>query len=359
MSEVGDNSGNVAFDQKVLHAFAQDVLVRTGLSADDADFVAGTLVRSSLRGIDTHGVQLLPNLASRILDRTIDPTKRGAVVSDALTTAVVDGQNGVGQLVTRLACDVAVVKAQSSGLGLVTVRNGNHFGAGATWAERIVDAGLIGVAGCNTYPVMAPWGGREARLGTNPLAVAVPCGNRGPWLLDMATSTVAMSRLLVAHRKGEKTIPAGWALDANGESTTDVRSALKGGTLLPMGGAKGAGIAMLIDILAGVLSGGMFGNDVQPFNLASAETHTSAFILAIDVSAFMPIEQFRSRMDAFIEMMCSAAPASGFDRVVAPGQMEAATAARRQSEGIPISPSLLEALQATASKVDAKPLAKH
>jgi LDH2 family malate/lactate/ureidoglycolate dehydrogenase len=244
-------------------------------------------------------------------------------------------------------------------VGLVVIRNGNHFGAGATWVEEIVLADLIGIAACNTFPVMAPWGGRDARLGTNPLAVGVPCGSLGPWLLDMATSTVAMSKLLIAHRKGEKSIPAGWALDANGAPTTEVRAALKGGTLLPMGGVKGAGIAMLIDILSGVLSGGAFGTDVGAFNVGGTATRTSAFIAAIDVGAFMPMYEFKERMDAFISMMSCAAPAAGFERIAAPGQPEAAAAAHRQKEGIPIGASLFDALQGIASKANAKLLVRH
>jgi LDH2 family malate/lactate/ureidoglycolate dehydrogenase len=165
-----------------------------------------------------------------------------------------------------------------------------------------------------------------------------------------------MNKLLVAHRKGEQQIPSGWALDANGAPTTDVRAAIKGGTLLPVGGSKGAGLAMLIDILSGVLSGGMFGTGVAAFNVAGVPTNTSAFVGAIDVAAFMPVDEFKARMDSFIEMMCSASPAAGFQRVMAPGQPEAATEALRRREGIPISASLLSALQAIAAKVNAKPL---
>jgi LDH2 family malate/lactate/ureidoglycolate dehydrogenase len=185
-----------------------------------ARLVADSLVAANLRGVDSHGAQLTVFYVERLLAGDMDPLAEGRVVSENGCTMVYDGQNGIGQRVSEICCGHAVRMARQNGLGLVSARESNHFGAAAYWAQKIASEGQVGIVLCNASTIVPPWQGSKARIGTNPICMAVP----GPWLLDMATTTVAMNRIYKAHMDGYQSIPQGWALDSNGVTPQTPRS---------------------------------------------------------------------------------------------------------------------------------------
>ena len=245
------------FDGARLAAFCTAVLERVDVPREHAETVARSLLAANLRGVDTHGMTRLPIYVERLRAGLINGRVSGTVVAEGPTTAVFDGENGLGQVVGTKGMQLAIAKAESAGVGFVTVRNSNHYGTAAYYAMMALAHDMIGVSITNSPPLMAPWGGRKGFLGTNPLSIAVPAGEERPFVFDMATSVVARGAVILAAKRGDA-IPPTWAMNKDGEPTTDAKAALEG-AVLPLGGHKGFGLAMAIDILAGVLAGGPFG----------------------------------------------------------------------------------------------------
>ncbi|NWG13549.1 MAG: Ldh family oxidoreductase, partial [Acidobacteria bacterium] len=244
-----------------LRQFTRSILQAAGLSPARADLVAESLVAANLRGVDSHGVHLLPHYITQIRGGNIDVAADGKVVSESGACLLYDGERGLGQWVSAICCGHAARLSREHGMGMVVARNSNHFGAAAFWAQRISSTGLIGIVMCNASPSVPPWQGCEGRLGTNPICVSVPSSGKGGWLLDMATTTVAMNRILKAAASGQAAIPTGWAADSEGVPTTDPQEALRG-LLMPLGGYKGSGLGFMIEVLCGVLSGGAMSTEV-------------------------------------------------------------------------------------------------
>src|SRR5579871_460655 len=237
--------------------FVEQILLAAEVPPHKAAIAATSLVASNLRGMDSHGIQLLPFYVDQLLAGEMDPHTDGRVISESGSCLHFDGQNGLGQWIADTCCRHAVRIAAERGLAMVVARESNHFGAAAWWAQKIRAAGMIGIVMCNASPIVPPWQGREGRFGTNPICVALP----GPWLLDMATTTVAAGRIFKAFINGEPEIPAGWAFDGNGNPTTNTKAAYQG-MPMPLGGYKGSGLGMMVEILCSVLSGGVFSPEV-------------------------------------------------------------------------------------------------
>ena len=235
-----------------LTRFAAEILVAAGAPAEKAGITAEALIASNLRGVDSHGLQLLPFYIEQILRGEMDPKADGQVVSESGSCLVFDAQNAIGQWVAETCCGHAVRLAAACGAGVVVARQSNHFGAAAWWAQKMRAAGQIGLVFCNASPIVPPWQGREGRIGTNPICMSVP----GPWLLDMATTTVAAGKIFKAFINEKPEIPAGWAFDSQGVPTTDTKAAYNQGMLMPLGGYKGSGLGLMVEILCSVLSGG-------------------------------------------------------------------------------------------------------
>ena len=259
----------------------------------------------------------------------------GHIVSESGACILYHGEHGIGQQISDICCGHAVRLARQHGIGMVIARDSNHFGAAAFWAQRISAAGMIGIIMCNASPAVPPWQGREGRIGTNPLCVSVPSAGSGGWLLDMATTTVAMNRIVKAAANHEPDIPAGWATDAEGVQTTDTRTALKG-LLMPLGGYKGSGLGMMAEILCAVLGGGAMSTDVGGLHILERPMNTSQTFLAIDVARFLPIAVFQARMEHLVENVKSARPAQGYDEILVAGDPEWRMERRRLSDGIPV-----------------------
>jgi LDH2 family malate/lactate/ureidoglycolate dehydrogenase len=323
---------------------------RTLLEA--ADLVADSLVAANLRGVDSHGVLSLPFYIRQIQAGNASATAQGRVVSESGACLLYDGERALGQVTAGECCRHALRLALGHGIAMVTARNSGHFGAAAFWAQRISREGSIGIALTNASPLVAPWQGREGRFGTNPICVSVP-GER-VWLLDMATTTVAMGKVLKAHLSGDAAIPPGWSLNSEGVPTTDTREAMRG-FLMPLGGYKGSGLAMMVEILTAVLGGGAMSTEVGGMRLFDRPMGTSHAFFAIDVARFLPADEFTGRMSALRERAKSARPAAGYDEVLVAGEPEWRIEDERLASGIPISQGIWNTLRDTAARLGVAP----
>lgn len=330
----------------VLREWLERMLAAAGVPQATACLTADSLVAANLRGVDSHGAQLAVFYIARILSGDMDPRAEGHVVSENGCTLIYDGENGMGQRVSEICCCHAVRIAREYGVAAVSARESNHFGAAAYWAQKMADAGQIGLVFCNASTIVPPWQGSEPRLGTNPICMAAP----GPWLLDMATTTVAMNRIYKARMDGQATIPVGWALDAAGVPTTDTAAAVKG-MPMPLGGYKGSGLGMMVEILCSVLSGGAHREDVAGIHVKGRKSRASQFFMALDVARFMPVEEFRARLEHLVAYVKTSAPAPGYDEVLVAGDPEWRMEAERKRSGIPMGRGTWEELARTAALV--------
>jgi LDH2 family malate/lactate/ureidoglycolate dehydrogenase len=264
---------------------------------------------------------------------------------------VYDGENGLGAVVAEQCCRHALRLASKHGLAMVVARHSNHFGMAAFWTRRISAAGHIGIAVCNATPMVPPWQGREPRFGTNPICMSLPGPPEKTWLLDMATTTVAMGKIYNAHFSGEKTIPAGWGLDREGRPTTDPETVMNGGMVAPLGGYKGYGLAMMVEVLCAVLGGGAMSTEVGGIRVRGRPMDVSQTFLAIEVERFLPLSVFQARMERLAGMVKSAPPAAGYDEVLLAGEPEIRIEEQRRRDGIPIPEGTWEALRAVAARL--------
>jgi LDH2 family malate/lactate/ureidoglycolate dehydrogenase len=328
-----------------LRAWSERVLRAAGAPSAHAHLVAESLVAANLRGVDSHGVHLLVSYLDQMHAGDVDASATGEVAVESGGCMVYDGKNGLGQVVSSVCVDHAIRLAAEHGLGMVTSRESNHFGAAAWWAMKIAETGKIGLVFCNASPIVPPWQGREGRFGTNPICMAVPAGRRDPWLLDMATTTVAANKVFKAFANHEPAIPAGWAMDHDGIPTTDTEAAYKG-LLMPLGGYKGSGLAMMVEILCGVISGGAVSTQLGGLRVRGRRVRNSQTFIAIDVLRMQP--DFRDRIDWLIEEVKSSAPAAGYDEVLVANEPELRMERERLVSGIPIAEGTYEALLAAA-----------
>jgi LDH2 family malate/lactate/ureidoglycolate dehydrogenase len=338
----------MTLSSEVLIRFAYQLLTAVKVPQGKADLVAKSLVAANLRGVDSHGLQLLPFYIELILMGNIDIHTDGRMVSESGALLVYDGQNGIGQWISEICCEHAIRLGRAHGVSMVVSRESNHFGAAAFWAQRLSAAGLIGIVMCNASPLVAPWQGKDPRFGTNPICMSVP----GPdnWLLDMATTTVALGKILNAQFHGRSTIPEGWAMDSEGVPTTDTQSALTG-LLMPLGGYKGSGLAMLAEILCAVLSGGAMSTELGGIRIQGQPMRTSQMFLAIDVARIMPLDEFARRMQSLVGMAKSSKTAQGFDEVLVAGEPEWRMEEQRRRDGIPVSDGAWQNLVQAAQKL--------
>ena len=326
------------------------ILGAAGVPEAAAQLMADAMVYANLRGVDSHGVQLLPAYVRQIEEESVRPEAHGRVVSESGACMVYDGENGLGCVVSEACCGHAVRLARKHGLGMVVARGSNHFGTAAYWAQKISTEGMIGVVMCNASPRVPPWQGREGRFGTNPLCMSLPAPPPDSWLLDMATTTVAANKIYNAAAKGETTIPSGWATDADGLPTNDVPTAIAG-LLMPLGGYKGSGLAFLVEILCAVLSGGAMSSEVGGLYILDRASGTGQCFLAIDVARFLPMEEFRARIGTLVRHVKSAKPAAGYTEVMVAGDPEWRAEEARRREGIPLPKEVWEKLLALEARL--------
>lgn len=329
-----------------LTRFCESILLAARVPAHKASIVANSLVAANLRGVDSHGIQLLTYYIDQLLAHEMDPEIDGAILSESGACMLFDGRNGIGQWIAESCCGHAIRLAKQYGVGIVSARESNHFGACAWWAQKMRDAGMIGIVFCNASPVVPPWQGMEGRFGTNPICMSVP----GPWLLDMATTTVAAGKIFKAFINGQAEIPTGWAFNSEGQPTTKTSEAYKG-MLMPLGGYKGSGLGFMVEILCSVLSGGAMSTEVGGIRYRGRSVRVSQMYIALDVARFMPVEEFTARMESLVALVKSTRPAPGYDEVMVAGDPEWRTEAERLKNGIPIADGNWETLLKTADRV--------
>jgi LDH2 family malate/lactate/ureidoglycolate dehydrogenase len=337
-----------------LRVLITEAVNAVGAPHGEAAALAGSLVDASLRGVDSHGVNMLLDYLPRIAAGGWAMPSPARVIRQTGAVAVVDGGGGLGTVTAAFAMNEAIQRAGEHGISAVAVRNGSHFGAAGYYARIALRHDMIGLAFTNASPGMAPHGGIEPLLSNNPWSIAIPSEEAFDIVLDISNSVVARSWIRLAAQAGSE-IPPGWALGPDGESTTDPHVALAG-ALVPIAGHKGYGIALMVDILAGVLSGAAFGPGVgAPFPIevrrnagtpaSYAPQRVGHTLIAIKVEAFRPVEDFKADVSDFVHRLRSSRPAPGSDRVRVPGEPEHETALTRGREGIPVRTEVLAALQ--------------
>jgi LDH2 family malate/lactate/ureidoglycolate dehydrogenase len=319
-------------DATCLTDFAAAVYAGAGMPEADARLVADTLVQADLWGHQSHGVLRLGWYLDRIRTGVMQPVTTPEFVVDAGTITVMDGHDGVGQVLAMLATHEAIKRARAHGIGAVAIRNSNHFGTCMYYTRRVAAAGCVAMLTSNGGPAMAPWGGRTKIIGTNPWSVAAPVGTRAPFVVDMAATGVARGKIYLARNR-RLPIPLGWAINQAGEPTTDPQEAIDG-IILPMAEHKGYAIAAMVDLLSGVLTGSGFLSAVHSPYQTAEQSHCGHLLLAMDIAKFQPLEQFTARMEAFVDEIKAVPLAKGFDEVFYPGEIEENNDAQFRREGL-------------------------
>lgn len=335
---------------EALEKWLQEVFERHGMPTPDARTAAHALVAASLRGVDSHGVARVAMYCERLRRGVANAAPDITVARVAPAASLVDGDDGLGLVVGPRAMDEAIGIAKACGIGLAGVKRSGHFGMAALYILQAVQAGCAALAFTNASPALPVWGGRTPFLGTSPFAAGVSAGDAPPFVLDMACSTVARGKLKFAAQRGEP-IPPGLALDRQGRPTTDGAEAFEG-VVLPMGGVKGAGLSMLMEVLSGVLTGAAFGGDVRnPFTGLDGPQGTGHFFLALRADLFMPMAVFETRMQTLVERVKGQPLAEGFAEILMPGEPEHRNEQDRLARGIPLTTDVVASLRLEGEKV--------
>ena len=321
-----------------------------GASHEEAVLLAESLVRADMRGTDTHGVTYLKLLADRVDMQMVNLPTRLKVIKEDVATGLIDGGNGLGQVAAHRAMTMSLEKARRCGSGCCLVRNTNNVGFLAFYTMMAAEKGMVGIIMTNAAAAMSPWGGADAFFGTNPLSIAVPGDSQDPAIvLDMSSSLVARGKVRRAQRLKES-IPLGWAFDESGAPTTDPAAALKG-TLAPMGGPKGYGLALMVDVLAGMMPGSKYGREVRTFHQPEGPTGVGVCCLAIDVERFMPVEAFKGLVRSYADSIRGSKKAKGVSRIYLPGEIESEKEKTSSREGIEINPDTAKHVNQLLEKV--------
>ena len=309
-----------------------------GVNKNDAVKVAECLVEADLRGVQTHGMSRLPIYVKRLSEGIVNARPEMILDKPVAACASLDGDNGLGFLVGIRAIQEAIKMAETCGVGVVAAKNSNHFGMAATYLLQAVQAGYFAFVFTNAAKSMPPWGGREGLFGTSPFGAGAPGGKLPPFILDMSPAVAARGKIRLAEKRGEA-IPEGYALDENGEPTTDPTAALRG-VVLPIGGYKGSGLSMLMEILAGVFTGANFGGDVpDQYTVWDRPQNVGHFFMVLKPGVFVTERGFRDRMDTFVSRIKENPRAGGFDEIFMPGEIEARLEIERRQSGIPYAQS--------------------
>jgi LDH2 family malate/lactate/ureidoglycolate dehydrogenase len=333
--------------------FATAVYVKTGMPDADARLAADTLVKADLWGHQSHGVMRLSWYVARLRAGVCNAVAKPELVVDAGAVALMDGKDGMGQVLTARAMQEAIRRAKAHGVGAVGFRNSNHFGTAMYFTLMAARAGCVAFLSTNASPAMAPWVGRKKTVGTNPWSWAAPAGKYAPMVLDIANTGVARGKIYLARQKG-LSIPDGWAISAAGAPTTDPAEAIAG-IILPMAQHKGYAIAAMMDMLSGVLTGSAFGTGVHGPYQTEHRSGAGQLMIALNIEAFQPLQAFEARMEELIAELKSVPLAQGFDEVVYPGELEARNERNNLRNGLSLPEDTLKDLIKLANETGLKP----
>lgn len=345
----------VRVNHEKLRTLVTRIFQALGLPEHDAQISADVLVLADLRGVESHGVShyIRTIYVPSLREGRINPNPKPRVLHETPTTARIDGDGGMGMVVGTFAMNEAIRRAAQMGVGMVTVTNSRHYGIAGYYAMLALPHDMIGISMTNAAPAVVPTYGRKAMLGTNPIAVAVPAGEEEPFVLDMATSTVPIGKLLVQAMHGGE-IPFGWAVGTSGRPATDPATVRESWLLTPLGGTpegrsyKGYGLAVVVDILCGVLSGAGYSAALTQNYPLNPVGH---FFAALRIDAFCPVAEFKAMMDRMIRELHATPPAEGAERVLVAGEIEFANEHDRRVNGIPLHPSVIDYLRSLAGEL--------
>ncbi|RSK55175.1 ureidoglycolate dehydrogenase [Bacillus canaveralius] len=308
-------------------------LTKAGLREDHAQAVADVLVHADLRGVSSHGVLRTEHYVKRLSEGGLNPDPTFNVKDTAPSTAIFDGDDGMGHVIAKEAMDYAIKLAEKNGVGMVVVTNSSHCGALSYFVQQAAEKNMVGMAMTHTDKVVVPFGGAKPYFGTNPIAFGFPAKENKPVILDMATSNVAFGKVLHA-READAAVPADWGVDENGKPTTDPHAV---SALLPFAGPKGYGLAMVVDVLSGLLAGAAFGPHIATmYGDYSKKRKLGHFLCAINPAVFTDPKQFLANMDQMINEIHETQPAEGFSKVMVPGEPEQLKEEARLRDGIPV-----------------------
>ena len=358
---------NIRFSYQQLLSFTKNIFLQIDCSEANADLAAIALLEADLRGVDSHGIARLSGYVRLWEAKRVNANPNISIVHETPSTAVIDGDKGLGLIVAPAAMQVAIDKASKVGTGWVSVKNSNHFGIAGYHAMMSLEHDMIGIAMTNASATVAPTFSKERLLGTNPIAVAIPAGTEQPFVADFATTTAANGKLEVLQRKNMDA-PHGWVQNKDGQPSTDANELKKGGAMLPLGGDyehgshKGYMLGSIVDIFSAILSGANYAPWVPPFPayLPMPENMPGEgighFFGVMRIDAFRPADEFKMHMDKWIQRFRSALPADGFEKVLIPGDPEREMEKERMQNGIELLPPVIKDLNELAAKFNLSPL---
>ncbi|MBI2843449.1 MAG: Ldh family oxidoreductase [Armatimonadetes bacterium] len=332
-----------------LQEFAAAALQEVGVKESEARIAAEIIVTADMRGTASHGIVALRTYVKQILCGGVDPDVDIEIVNEGPAWTLVDGHAGLGTLTAYKAAILAVNKARQSGVGVIGVRNGNHFAAAGYYSLMMTKENMIGIAMSNAAITLAVTGAAGRVIGNNPFSFATPAGEERPILLDIGMSVAAGGKINLARDEG-RSIPLGWLIDSLGNPTTDPGDFARGGAMLPFGGHKGYGLALMIETLASVLTGAAITKDIGYwYKDVSEPCNVGSMFIAIDVGMFMPIDEYKTRMDHLIRLIRSAPRAPDVERIYLPGEIEQEKEDHARAEGVSVSDITIDSLRELAS----------
>ncbi|MFZ7944770.1 Ldh family oxidoreductase [Neobacillus sp. 19] len=328
------------YSESDLKRFCENVLIKVGMNQENASVAADSLVKANLEGVDSHGISRLPIYVKRFNDHRINVNPDIKMTEQTPSVLLVDGGNGLGHVVSYHAILKGGEMAKQSGMTAIAIKNSNHFGTASYFCQLACEQNLACIGFTNSPPGIAPWGGKNAFFGTNPIAFGFPTGNDQPVIIDLSTSIAARGKIILAAKQGNP-IPDGWAIDEDGLPTNDAEAALRG-SVLPLGGAKGSALALAVEILTGILSGAAFGPHVKNI-YDDAETESANvghFFILLDIEKFMHLSTFFTSLENLLTEMKQVPKAPGTDEIRYPGERRKRDREQRQVEGIELSSSV-------------------
>lgn len=346
--------GAFLFKSKKLKDFCSGILKRVGVKDENAGIIADTLICADLRGVKSHGIVRLPTYVERVEKGVLSLHDNMELEQKSSAVAVLDAKNGFGQVAGYKAMNAAIEIARTHGVAMVGVKNSNHFGIASYYSMMALEADMIGIVMTHASPAIAPYGTAVPLLGTNPLSIAVPVSCEKPIVLDMSMSTVARGKIRYAALNGER-IPEGWGLDSKGRPTTDPNEVLNGGSVVPVGGPKGSGLALIVDIICGILTNSCLTGEVKTVTDMSGPSKTGHMFCAVNISSFIDVDLFKSNIDKTIKRI-KALDAAADNAVYLPGEIEHDLEKKREVEGIPVEHKVVELLNSLANRYNSPTL---
>ncbi|MGM7722234.1 Ldh family oxidoreductase [Metabacillus sp. Hm71] len=337
------------YQADTLKNYIKSILISQRVKAEDAEIVADSLVRADLEGISSHGISRLPIYSKRLEESRINPAPFIKIEKSGLSTLLVDGDHGVGQVAAYKGMKEGIKTAKETGIAAVAIRNSNHFGCASYYCQIACEEGLVSIVMTNSPPGIPPWGGKKAFFGTNPVGFGFPVKDLPNVIIDMSASVVARGKIIEAAKEG-KSIPKGWAIDQNGLDTEDPTAAING-AILPSGGVKGYGWALAIEILTGILTGAAYGPHVQNiYHDHHQQSNVGHFFILIDVEKFIPYEYFTSLVKNMLIELKEVPKKDGTDTIFYPGERREKSYQKHLSSGINLSPEVVKDLSLLARR---------